>query len=74
MKKPNQKSELVVLKHSYTYDECYNCDSTGKIERKYRKMIWIHDCPICHGEGRQRFTITEEVPLAEALKEINSIK
>lgn len=70
MKQAKQKSEFMVIKHSYTYQECLKCDGSGKIEFKHRKMIWIHDCPICKGEGRQRFTITEEVPLAEALHSI----
>ena len=70
MEQAKQKFEFVVLKKSYTYQDCTNCNGSGKLTRLYRKMEFVHDCPICRGEGRQRFAITEEVPLVEALIEI----
>ena len=69
-----QQSEFVVLKHSYTFVACSSCDGSGKKTRTFRKMTFIEDCPVCKGQGRKRLTTTEEVPLAEALKEIQSIK
>lgn len=69
-----QESEFVILKHSYTYGTCSKCEGSGKKTRSFRKMTFVEDCPVCSGEGRQRFKTTEEVPLAEALKDYGLIK
>lgn len=69
-----QNSEFVVLKKSFTFATCKSCDGTGRKTRTFRKMTFVEDCPTCKGEGRQRFTTTEEFPLLEALKELSIIK
>lgn len=65
----NKNSEFVVLKKSFTFQVCKTCDGSGKHFRTFRKMNFVEDCSVCHGEGRQRFTTTEEVPFIEALHE-----
>lgn len=63
--------EFVVVKKSYTYQRCAACEGEGKRTREFRKMRFVEDCPVCRGLGRKRFTISEEVPLLDAIKELN---
>lgn len=69
----NENYEFVVVKKSYTFATCASCEGTGVKKRTFRKMNFVEDCPECHGVGRQRFSINEEFPLSEALKELQSI-
>lgn len=62
--------EFVVLKKTFTFAPCGSCDGTGKRTRTFRKTTFVEDCPDCHGEGRKRFVSSSEVPLKEALKEL----
>lgn len=68
----HQNSEFVVLKKSYVFATCKSCEGEGIKKRTFRGMRFVEDCPSCKGEGRERHTTTEEFPLSEALKEINS--
>lgn len=63
--------EFVVIRKNFTFSTCPACEGTSIRKRTFRKMTFVEDCPVCHGEGRKRFTTNEEVPLAEALKSIN---
>lgn len=65
--------EFVVVKKTFTFSECPKCEGTGIKKRTFRKMTFVEDCPECRGEGRKRFEVSEEFPLSEALKELQSI-
>ena len=65
--------EFVIIRKSYTFATCPACDGRGVKTRTFRKMTFVEDCPECFGEGRKRFVKTEEFPLLEALKELQSI-
>lgn len=69
----NKNYDFVVVKKSFTYAECAKCEGTGTRKRTFRKMNFVEDCPDCKGEGRKRFAVTEEFPLSEALKELQSL-
>ena len=64
--------EFIVTKKTYTFGTCASCDGTGVRKRTFRKMTFVEDCPICEGEGRKRFSRTEEYPLVKALEEIKN--
>jgi DnaJ-class molecular chaperone len=66
--------EFVVVKKVFTYATCAVCDGTGTKTRVFRKMKFVEDCPACNGEGRTRFVNSFEVPLKEALKELEQEK
>lgn len=65
--------EFVVVKRSYTFATCPSCGGTGTKSRTFRKMTFVEDCSVCDGDGRKRYSRTEEFPLTEALKELQSI-
>lgn len=69
----NENYEFVVVKKSFTYAICASCEGTGVKKRTFRKMTFVENCPGCKGEGRMKFVKTEEFPLSEALKELQSI-
>lgn len=71
---PTHNPEFIVVKKSYTYVPCHECDQTGKIIRRFRQMEFVKDCSTCKGEGRLKHSVSEEVPLIEALKELSIIK
>jgi len=62
-----QSFEFAVLKKSFTFSTCSACEGTGVKKNPFRKMVWVTDCPVCSGSGRQRHTKTEEVPLLDVL-------
>ena len=68
--KTNDNFEFVVIKKTFTFATCTSCDGTGNKSRSFRKMTFVEDCPDCHGEGRRHFSASCEVPLREALKEL----
>lgn len=68
----NDNFEFIITKKTYTFAECSSCEGTGTKKRTFRKMTFVEDCPVCHGEGRIRFSKTEEYPLIKALEEIKN--
>jgi len=64
------ESTIVVTKKSFHYSICEKCNGTGQIERIFRSMKFVSDCPQCDGTGRRRFIISSEIPLKDALKEL----
>lgn len=68
-----KQSEFIVLRHVYTFRTCSVCAGAKIRTRTFRKMNFVENCPSCLGTGQQRLTTKEEVSLAEALEEINSI-
>jgi len=70
----NNNYEFIVIKKTYTFATCSSCEGTGTKSRTFRKMTFIEDCPDCDGEGRKRFSKTEEFPLKKALKELEQEK
>lgn len=73
MNNANKMSEFVVFKKSYEFKTCFKCEGTGQESTPLRKLTFVKDCPECSGTGRKRFTITEEVPLTEALEEVQKV-
>lgn len=71
---PDKKTyEFIVVKKTYSYKTCSACLGTGKKIRTFRKMTFVENCPSCNGEGRKRFEQTEEYPLKDAIRELQSI-
>lgn len=64
--------DFVVVKKTFTFAECAKCEGSGTKKRTFRKMTFVEDCPECKGEGRKRHEVSEEWPLSEALKELQS--
>lgn len=70
----NKNFEFVVIKKTFTFAPCSVCDGTGTKSRTFRKMTFVEDCSTCNGEGHIRFVNSIEVPLKEALKELENEK
>lgn len=69
-----EKTEFTVSKHSYSKKTCSDCKGEGKGKREFRKMKFVYTCQTCKGSGKETVKTTEQVSLAEALEEIQSIK
>ena len=66
----NNNFEFIVIKRTYTFANCSECNGKGIKKRSFRKMVFVEDCPECNGEGRTRFSSDEEYSLKKALEEI----
>lgn len=63
-------TDFVVIKKTIQFHTCSTCEGTGVKSRTFRKMNFVEDCPECE-KGMKPFTVSEEVSLVDALKELN---
>lgn len=68
----DNNSDFTVFKNTYTFKTCSDCNGKGTKKRSFRKMEFVYNCHTCKGSGKEKVKSTEEVSLAEALKEINN--
>lgn len=60
-----------VIKEYYSYCLCSACNGAGKKNRRFQGHSFTATCTRCDGSGREKVTRRTEVPLAEALQELN---
>lgn len=66
--------DFVVIKKSFYYAQCSACNGTGQYERAFRSMHYVSNCTACYGTGRIKHSISEEVSLVDALRNIYDTK
>lgn len=73
---PNTKktTEFLLTQITFSFTWCQSCNGSGIKSRTFRGQKFVNDCSVCKGTGRQKLTNRTEVPLLQALKELNLIK
>lgn len=66
-----KKVEYTVLKRFETFQHCPYCEGTGENRHSFRNRVFVNKCVKCGGTGNLVHVISEEVPLSEALAELN---